>query len=147
MRNRVGGGLILYINERIPCKPLSNHPMFSDLELIAFELHQSKRKWLFLPSQNDIEFLRKISLILDYYLPPYENFMVIGDFNLPVENSHIEAIIQAYDMSSLIKKPTCYQSHTPSCTDLTLAKRNIYFSYLTLLRLVYLTIINSSALF
>ena len=126
--------------------------MFYDLELMAFELHQSKRKWLFLgiykpPSQNDIEFLRRISLILDYYLPPYENFMVIGDFNLPVENSHIEAIIQAYNMSSLIKKPTCYQSHTPSCTDLTLAKRNIYFSYLTLLRLVYLTIINSSALF
>ena len=55
--------------------------MFSDLELIAFELHQSK----VLPSQNDIESLRRISLILDYYLPPYENFMVIGDFNLPVE--------------------------------------------------------------
>ena len=97
--------------------------MFSDLELIAFELHQSK----FLPSQNDIEFLRRVSLILDYYLPPYENFMVIGDFNLPIENSHIEAIIQAYDMSSLIKKPTCYQFHTPSCTDLTLAKRKHLF--------------------
>ena len=99
-RNRFGGGLILYINENIPCKPLSNHPMFSDLELMAFELHQSKRKRLFLgiykpPSQNDIEFLIRISLILDYYLPTYENFVVIGDFNLPVENSHLEAIIQA----------------------------------------------------
>ena len=99
-RNRFGGGLILYINENIPCKPLSNHPTFSDPELMAFELHQSKRKWLFLgiyksPSQNDIEFLRIISLILDYYLPTYENFVVIGDFNLPVENSHLEAIIQA----------------------------------------------------
>ena len=66
--------------------------MFTDLELMAFELHQSNRKWLFLgiyqpPSQNDIEFLRRISLILDYYLPAYEHFMVIGDFNLPVENS------------------------------------------------------------
>ena len=88
-RNRFGGGLILYINENIPCKPLSNHPMFSDLELMAFELHQSKRKWLFLgiykpPSQNDIEFLRRISLILDYYLPTYENFVLVGDFNLSV---------------------------------------------------------------
>ena len=101
--------------------------MFSDLELIAFELHQSKRKWLFLPSQNDIEFLRKISLILDYYLPTYENFVVIGDFNLPVENSHLEAIIQAYDLSSLKKKPTCYQSHTPSCNDLILTNRKHLF--------------------
>ena len=69
--------------------------MFSDLELMAFELHQSKRKWLFLviykpPSQNDIEFLRRISLILDYYLPRYENLVVISDFNLTIENSHLE---------------------------------------------------------
>ena len=40
--------------------------MFSDLELMGFELHQSKRKWLFSeiykpPFQNDIEFLRGIS--------------------------------------------------------------------------------------
>ena len=83
--------------------------MFSDLELLAFELHQSKRKRLFLgiykpPSQNDIEFLIRISLILDYYLPTYENFVLIGDFNFPVENSHLETITQAYDLSSLIKK-------------------------------------------
>ena len=96
-RNRFGGGLILYINENIPCKPLSNHPMFSDLELMAFELHQSKRKWLFLgiyksPSQSNIKFLRRISLILDYYLPTYENLVVIGDFNSPIENSYLEAI-------------------------------------------------------
>ena len=106
--------------------------MFYDLELITFELHQSKRKWLFLgiykpPSQNDIEFLRRISLILDYYLPTCVNFVVIGDFNLPVENSHLEAIIQAYDLSSLIKKPTCYQSHTPSCIDLILTNRKHLF--------------------
>ena len=99
---------------------------------MAFELHQSKRKWLFLgiyksPSQNDIEFLRIISLILDYYLPTYENFVVIGDFNLPVENSHLEAIIQAYDLSSLKKKRTCYQSHTPSCNDLILTNRKHLF--------------------
>ena len=99
---------------------------------MAFELHQSKRKWLFLgiyksPSQNDIEFLRIISLILDYYLPTYENFVVIGDFNLLVEKSHLEVIILAYDLSSLIKKPTCYQSHTPSCIDLILTNRKHLF--------------------
>ena len=71
--------------------------MFSDLELMTFELYQSKRKWLFLgiyksPSQNNIKFLRRISLILDYYLPTYENLVVIGDFNSPVENSYLEAI-------------------------------------------------------
>ena len=35
-RNRFRGGLILYVNENIPCKPLTDHP---DLEMMAFELH------------------------------------------------------------------------------------------------------------
>ena len=37
--NRFESDLMLYINENIPCKPLSNHPNFSDLELIATEIH------------------------------------------------------------------------------------------------------------
>ena len=53
--------------------------------------------------------------------------MVIDDFNLPVENSHLEAILQAYDLSNLIKKPTCYQSYTPSCIDLILTNRKHLF--------------------
>ena len=121
--NRFGSSLMLRKN--IPCKPLSNHSMFSDLELMAFQLHQSKWKRLFLGiykplSQNDIEFPRRTSLILDYYLPMYENFVVIGGFKVAVEGSHLEAILQAYDLSSLIKKPSCYQFHTPSCIDLIL---------------------------
>ena len=108
-RNQFGDGLILYINENIPCKPLSNHTMFSDLELMTFELHQNKRKWLFLGIykphfQNDIEFLRSIFLILDYYLPTYESFVVIVDFNQPVEKSHLEAIIQAYNLKQSYQK-------------------------------------------
>ena len=39
---------MLYINENTPCRPLNEHPKFPDLELMVFELHQSKRKWLFL---------------------------------------------------------------------------------------------------
>ena len=99
---------------------------------MVFKLHQSKRKWLYLgiykpPSQNDFEFLRRIALVLDYYLPTYENFVVIGDFNLPVEKSHLESIIQAYNFNSLIKKPTYYQSQTASCIDLILTNRKYLF--------------------
>ena len=70
-RNRFGGGLMLYINENIPCRPLNEHPKFPDLKLIVFELHQSKRKWLFVciykpPCQNDTEFLNHINSILDH---------------------------------------------------------------------------------
>ena len=106
--------------------------MFSDLELMAFELHQSKRKWLLLGiykpySQSIFEFLKRISLIIDYYLQTSENILAIGDFNFSVDNSHLEAFMQAYGFSSLIKKPTCYQSNTPSHTDLILTKRKSLF--------------------
>ena len=97
--------------------------MLADCELMAFELHQSKRKWLFLGTykstpQNNTEFLNRIFLIIDYYFWTYENALAIGDFN-----GHLEAFMQPYDFSSLIKKPTCYQSNTSSCTDLILADK------------------------
>ena len=117
---------------KIPCKPLNDHPVFSDLELMTFELHQNKRKWILLGiykplSKNIIEFLNRIYLIKDYYLQTYENMLAIGDFNLSVDNSHLEALMQAYDFSSLIKKPACYQSNTPSCIDLLLTNRKSLF--------------------
>ena len=67
--------------------------------MMAFELHQCKRKWR------------------------YENILATGDFNISIDNSHLEAFMQAYDFSSLIKKPACYQSNTPSCIDLILTNR------------------------
>ena len=80
-RNRFRGGLILYINENIPCGPLNDHPTFPNLELIAIEIHQNKRRWLFIgiykpPSQSDNEFTNRLSLIIDYYLPKYKNLIL-----------------------------------------------------------------------
>ena len=102
---------MLYINDNIPCRPLNEHPKFSDLELLVFELHQWKRKWLFLgiykpPCQNDIEFLNLINSILDHYLTRYENIILIADFNLYVENTHLETTLENYDLNDLINKPS-----------------------------------------
>ena len=90
-RNRFGGGLILYINEKIPCRALNDRPTFPNLELIAIEIRQNKRRWLFigiykLPSQSDKEFTNRLSSIIDYYSPIYENLILITDFNLSIEN-------------------------------------------------------------
>ena len=140
--NRFGGGLILYINKKIPCRPLNDHPTFSNLELIAIEIHQNKRRWLFIgiykpPSQSDDEFTNILSLITDYYLPKYENLFLIGDFNLSTENQHLDALIQTYNLNNLINKSTSFQSNKPTCIDL-----KICSSDPILLRLVFRTIIN-----
>ena len=98
---------MLYINENILCRPLNEHLKFPDLELIVFELDQSKSKWIFLGiykplCPNDIEFLNRISSTLVHYLTTYENIILIGDFNLCVENIHLEATLENYDLDNLI---------------------------------------------
>ena len=117
-RNRFGSGLML--------------PKFPDLDWIVFELHQNKCKWLFLgiyksPCQNGIEFPNRINSILDHYLTTYENIILIGDFNLCVENTHLEATLENYDLSNLINKPTCYRLNNPTCIDLILTNKNNLF--------------------
>ena len=53
--------------------------------------------------------------------------MVNGDFNLCVENTHLEATLENYDLDNLINMPTCYQSNDPTCIDLILTnKKNLF---------------------
>ena len=102
------------------------------MELIAIEIHQNKRRWLFIgiykpPSQSDNEFTNRLSLIIDYYSSKYENLILIGDFNLPTEKEYLDALIQVYNLNNLINKPTCFQSNTPAYIDLILTdKKNLF---------------------
>ena len=48
-------------------------------------------------------------------------------FNLSTENQHLDVLIQAYNLNSLINKPTCFQSNTPTRIDLILInKKNLF---------------------
>ena len=64
-RNRFGEGLMLYLNEEIPCKFLNNHPIVPNAEIICMKCHQLKRKWLLRcykpPTQSDLEFIASIT--------------------------------------------------------------------------------------
>ena len=91
-RKRFGGGLLLYVNDKIPSKFLDKHSISSNIELIAMEFHQNKRKSLSLcvykpPNQNDFVFVEAISAIINEYSAQYEHIVIFGDFNMSVENS------------------------------------------------------------
>ena len=43
--------------------------------------------------------------------------VIFGDFNMSIENLHFQNLMQVCDLSPLIKEPTCFQSHNPSCID------------------------------
>ena len=47
--------------------------------------------------------------------------MVVG--SSPVDDVSLESFLQAYNLTSLIKEPTCFQSSNPSSTDLILTNQ------------------------
>ena len=146
-RNRFGGGLILYINENIPCKPLQEHIHLPKFEVIAIEFYQNNQKWLLLglykpPNQKTSDFIQNLSLVLDLFLKNYDNVTLIGDFNLSSDDVPFESFLQAYNLTSLIKEATCFQSSNPSCIDLILTNQKISINSLILLKLGYLITTN-----
>ena len=49
--------------------------------------------------------------------------MLIGDFNLTIDNKSHENFMSTFDLEYLIKKPTCFQSSYPTCIDLTVTNK------------------------
>ena len=129
-RNRFGSGLILFINENVPGKPLQEHIHLSNFEVIAIEFYQNNQKWLLLglykpPNQKTSDFIPNLSLILDLFLKNYDNVTLIGDFNLSSDDIPLKSFLQAYNLTSLIREATCFKSSNPSCIDLILTNQKI----------------------
>ena len=129
---RGGGGLMLYLNEKIPCKFSNNHPIVPNAEIICIKFHQLKRIWLPLgcyksPTQSDLEFIASITKIDGFYLQKFENLFIISDLNVTTENTHLN--VQIYDLTVLIQEATCYQLQNPNCIDHFLTNRKTLFKH------------------
>ena len=84
-RNRNGGGVLIYVREDIPSKPLTDHKLSHDIEGIFVELNLRKNKWLLFGSyhplsQSDEYLLNRVKNGLDSYRKVYDKYMLIGDF-------------------------------------------------------------------
>ena len=93
-RTKTGGGLLLYLNENLPGKIISSYNFKENSEIILFEFSVSNIKWLLLgnckpPSQNDLLFINKLNLALNFFRPIYENFVLLGEFNMSTENPNL----------------------------------------------------------
>ena len=97
--NRYGSGLVLYIHEGIPCKPLKTYKP---------------------PVVNDLKFTNELIKILNYFSSKYENLIIIGDLNMSIGNVHLNTLLQLFNLNALMNSPTCYQSHIPTCIGHTL---------------------------
>ena len=48
--------------------------------------------------------------------------LILGDFNVGIDESHMKSFFKTYSLLNLIKQPTCYKNpdNNPTCIDLIL---------------------------
>ena len=98
-----------------------------------FEIIIHKKKWLinysYNPNKNNIKnLLEIISNVLDAFSTKYENIILLGDFNVCVDDEGMRNFFNSYNLNSLIKQPTYFKNpENPSCTDLSLTNKTRSF--------------------
>ena len=97
------------------------------IESFYVELNLRNEKWLINCScnpnksmtGNHLDALRRY---LDLHSTTYEKILILGDFNVGIEEQHMKAFCDNYNLTSLVKQPTCYKNpNNPKCIDLILS--------------------------
>ena len=119
-----GGGLMLFVRKAIPSNLLVIEK--KPIESFFIEINLRNSKWLincsYNPHKNNIAtHLDRLSKSLDTFSSDYEKFIILGDFNVEINESHLKSFCENYDLTNLIKQPTCYKNPTnPTFIDLIL---------------------------
>ena len=85
------GGLLVFVNNDVLSKYLRSFHLPGDIQAIPFEVNLKQRKLIVFfmyrpPDQNLGYFLSFITGLLDHYLKPYKDFVIMGDFNANESN-------------------------------------------------------------
>ena len=129
----MGGGLLLYVRDDIPCKEIKPNHLPSDIECIFIELRLRNKKYIVMGGYNphrdlSLYFLNHIGKALDKLLGDYDNFLLIGDFNCTQEDKCMIDFCETNTLENLIKVPTCFKNPiNPSSIDVILTNRKNSF--------------------
>ena len=116
------GSIMLFIKEDTPTKLLNIDTSISGIENLV-EINLRSKKWLISgshnPHLNSIQnCLLQLSKKFDFYSSKYENFIVLGDFNVEMTKTHMEEFCSVFNFKNLIKDSTCFKnSEKPTATD------------------------------
>ena len=61
--------------------------------------------------------------MIDFYSNSYDNHMIIGDFNMEIEDPLLHSLMGDHNLNSLMKSPTCFKSNRGRCIDLILTSK------------------------
>ena len=104
---------MLYVRADIP----SNLLAFEDkpIESLFIELNLQNTKILincsYNPHKSEIKkHLTALRNSLDLHSSKYEKILILGDFNVEIEEANMKSFCENYNLKSLIKQPTCYKN-------------------------------------
>ena len=97
------------------------------IERFYVELNLRNEKWLINCSYNRdktmiCNHLNALGTYLYLHSTTYEKVLILCDFNVRIEEEHMKAFRDNYNLTSLIKQPTCHKNpNNPMCIDLILS--------------------------
>ena len=65
-------------------------------------------------------FISNLSKTVNAFSTKYDNILLMGDFNLTIENKHLEELLKLFNLICLFSSVACFQSINPTCIDLIL---------------------------
>ena len=94
------GGGMFYINENIPCRKLISNNLPKQVESIPLESSLRNREWLYIgiykpPNQNESVFLDNLGKELTNLAFHYDNFILLENLSLTVENKNLNSFIMS----------------------------------------------------
>ena len=118
-RDSKGRGIMLYVRADIP----SNLLAFEDIpiESLFMELNLQNTKILmnssYNPHKSEIKkHLTALRNSLDLYSSKYEKILILGYFNVEIEEANMKSFCENYNLKSLTEQPTCYKNpNKPTC--------------------------------
>ena len=124
---------MVFTRKELLAKRLENFETKST-ETICIELLISKRKWCIIftyrpPKYDKKVFFQEISKIISQAINKYDNILVAGDLNIDVSGSkelidnHFSELIDTFNLTNLVKTPTCYKTTRETLLDVLLKKK------------------------
>ena len=81
------------------------------------------------PKQNNVSFFQEISNSLHEVVNKYENIFLASDLNIDLldsksdPNNHFSVLRDMYDLTNLVKVPTCYKNLKGTLLDVLLTNK------------------------
>ena len=99
--------LVLFVLSEIPTRQLNCGNLVKTIQAVPFQINLRKGKWLVIliyrtPSQNSEFFLNSSINIIDHFTKLFDNYIIIGDFNLEPSNTTLKHFLDSNGLYNLI---------------------------------------------